>query len=53
MKISRFSDCFSHRTDQLPIEGLADEVVEGFANMPKAFIRMLRGENKGKQVVKA
>ena len=30
-----------------------EDVVEGFANMPKAFIRMLRGENKGKQVVKA
>jgi len=26
--------------------------VEGLENTPRAFIRMLRGENKGKQLVK-
>lgn len=30
-----------------------EDVMEGFENMPKAFIRMLRGENHGKQLVKA
>jgi NADPH-dependent curcumin reductase CurA len=30
-----------------------ENVVEGFENMPRAFIGMLRGENTGKQLVKA
>lgn len=30
-----------------------ETVTEGFENMPKAFIGMLRGENVGKAVVKA
>lgn len=29
-----------------------EDVVEGLENTPKAFIRMLNGENKGKQLVK-
>ena len=30
-----------------------EDVVDGLENTPKAFIRMLNGENKGKQLVKA
>jgi len=30
-----------------------EDIAEGIENMPKAFIRMLHGENKGKQLVKA
>lgn len=30
-----------------------ENIVEGFENMPRAFIGMLRGENTGKQLVKA
>ena len=29
-----------------------EDVLEGLENTPKAFIRMLNGENKGKQLVK-
>jgi len=29
-----------------------ETVTEGFGNMPKAFMGMLRGENVGKAVVK-
>jgi hypothetical protein len=29
-----------------------EDIVEGLENTPRAFIRMLRGENKGKQLVK-
>lgn len=29
-----------------------EQVTEGFENMPMAFIRMLKGENLGKAVVK-
>lgn len=29
-----------------------EDIVEGLENTPEAFMRMLRGENKGKQVVK-
>lgn len=28
-----------------------EDIMPGFENMPKAFIRMLRGENKGKQLI--
>jgi NADPH-dependent curcumin reductase CurA len=30
-----------------------EDVIEGIENMPKAFLRLLRGENFGKQLVKA
>ena len=30
-----------------------EDIIDGFENMPKAFIRMLHGENKGKQSVRA
>ena len=30
-----------------------ENIIEGFENMPRAFIGMLRGENTGKQLVKA
>ncbi|MCZ6587041.1 MAG: NADP-dependent oxidoreductase, partial [Alphaproteobacteria bacterium] len=30
-----------------------EDVVEGIENMPAAFLRLLRGENFGKQLVKA
>jgi NADPH-dependent curcumin reductase CurA len=29
-----------------------EDIVEGLENTPKAFIRMLKGENKGKQLVR-
>ena len=29
-----------------------EDIMEGLENTPKAFIRMLNGENKGKQLVK-
>ena len=29
-----------------------EDIIEGLENTPKAFIRMLNGENKGKQLVK-
>ena len=29
-----------------------EDIVEGLENTPKSFIRMLKGENKGKQLVK-
>ena len=29
-----------------------EDILEGLENTPKAFIRMLKGENKGKQLVK-
>jgi NADPH-dependent curcumin reductase CurA len=28
-----------------------EDIMEGLENTPKAFIRMLNGENKGKQLV--
>jgi NADPH-dependent curcumin reductase CurA len=31
----------------------AEDIVEGFENMPKAFIGMLQGDNTGKRLVKA
>ena len=30
-----------------------EDVIEGIENMPKAFLRLLRGENFGKQLIKA
>jgi NADPH-dependent curcumin reductase CurA len=29
-----------------------EDILDGLENTPKAFMRMLRGENKGKQLVK-
>jgi NADPH-dependent curcumin reductase CurA len=29
-----------------------EDIMDGLENTPKAFIRMLKGENKGKQLVK-
>jgi NADPH-dependent curcumin reductase CurA len=29
-----------------------EDIVEGLENMPKAFLRLLKGENFGKQLVK-
>lgn len=56
--VTRFADRFPEGVKQLAqwiSEGkikYREDIMEGLENAPAAFIRMLRGENKGKQLVK-
>jgi len=55
--VSRFADRFPEGVKQMAQwikEGklkYREDIVDGLENTPKAFIRMLNGENKGKQLV--
>ena len=57
--ITRFMNRFGEAVKQMAqwlMEGklkYREEVMEGFENIPKAFIAMLEGKNTGKMVVKA
>ncbi len=56
--VTRFADRFPEGVKQLAqwvSEGkikYREDIMEGLENAPAAFIRMLKGENKGKQLVK-
>ncbi|MFP6597030.1 MAG: NADP-dependent oxidoreductase [Candidatus Hydrogenedentota bacterium] len=56
--VSRFAERFPEGQKQMAqwiSEGkltYREDIMEGLENTPKAFIRMLNGENKGKQLVK-
>lgn len=56
--VSRFADRFPEGMQQMAQwlkEGklkYREDIMDGLENTPKAFIRMLNGENKGKQLVK-
>ena len=56
--VTRFQDRFPEGRKQMAQwmkEGklkYREDIVEGIENTPEAFMRMLRGENKGKQLVK-
>lgn len=56
--VSRFAERFPEGQKQMAqwlAEGkltYREDIMDGLENTPKAFIRMLKGENKGKQLVK-
>jgi NADPH-dependent curcumin reductase CurA len=56
--ITRFTERYPEGVQQLAqwvSEGkikYREDIMEGLENAPAAFIRMLKGENKGKQLVK-